>query len=87
MYTMQGDRKIRRQSSMFPLRRQRINLTMSNIGNKIRNSLLKRQEANDKFKARKDSFLLAKEQITKDIEEAGNIWRNTLKQLPKREFN
>jgi len=60
---------------------------MDNIGNNIRRSLQKRQEAIDKFKARRESFLLVKGKITKDIEEAGNIWRDTLKQLPKREFN
>ena len=53
----------------------------------IRKSLLKRQEALDKFKAVKESFLLAKEQITRDIEEARTIWRNTLEQLPKQEFD
>jgi len=60
---------------------------MDNIGNNIRRSLQKRQEAIDKFKVRLESFLQTKEQITKDIEEAGDIWRDTLKQLPKREFN
>lgn len=41
----------------------------------------------DKFKARKNAFLLAKEQITKNIEEARNIWIKTLEQLPKQEFD
>lgn len=72
---------------MFTLWRYRIILTMDNIGNNIRRSLQKRQEAIDKFKVRLESFLQTKEQITKDIEEAGDIWRDTLKQLPKREFN
>ena len=58
-----------------------------NAGNNIRKSLLKRQEAINKFKARKEDFLLAKEQIRKDIEEARDIWENTLELLPKQEFN
>lgn len=60
---------------------------MNNAGNNIRKSLLKRQEALDKFKARKESFLLAKKQIAKDIEEARTIWEKTLEQLPNRPFN
>lgn len=91
---MQRNGKIKRWPAIFPLRRQRLNLTMdnglypmNNTGNKIRKSLLKRQEALNRFKARKEAFFLAKEQITKDIEEARNIWINTLKLLPKQEFN
>jgi len=60
---------------------------MNNAGNNIRNSLQKRQEALTRFKARKDAFLLTKRQITKDIEEARNIWKNTLEKLPRQEFN
>jgi hypothetical protein len=60
---------------------------MENIGDNIRKSLLKRQEALNRFKAKKETFLLAKEQTIKDIEEARNIWKNTLEQLPKQEFN
>jgi len=59
---------------------------MNNAGNNIRKSLLKRQEAMARFKARKENFLLAKEQILKDIEEARTIWNNTLGQLPEQEF-
>lgn len=60
---------------------------MSNTGDNIRKSLLKRQEALERFKARKESFLLFREQTKKDIEEAREIWENTLEQLPKQEFN
>ena len=49
--------------------------------------MLKRQEALERFKARKASFLQTREQTIKDIEEAREIWANTLKQLPKQEFN
>lgn len=59
---------------------------MDNTGNNIRKGLLKRQEALSRFKARKEAFLLAKEQITKDIEEARNIWIKTMERLPKQEF-
>lgn len=52
---------------------------MNNSKNNIRKSLLKRQEALDRFKARKEAFLLTRQQIMKDVEEAKNIWINTLK--------
>ena len=60
---------------------------MNSAANNIINSLLKRQEALYKFKARKEAFLLAKKQIIRDIEEARNIWEKTLEQLPIQEFN
>ena len=59
---------------------------MNNAQNTIRYSLLKREEALLKFNDRKKTFLLAKAQMTKEIEEARIIWKNTLKQLPKQEF-
>ena len=59
---------------------------MKNVETKLKQSLLKRQEALIKFKARKEAFLLAKEQITRDIEEARIIWRQTLEQLPDQPF-
>jgi len=59
---------------------------MNNAKNTIRYSLLKREEAIIKFNERKKTFLLAKEQMTKEIEEARIIWKNTLEQLPKQEF-
>ncbi len=59
---------------------------MTNVGNTIRKSLEKRQAALHAFKARKEAFLLRKEQITKDIEEARTIWKHTLEQLPAQEF-
>jgi hypothetical protein len=60
---------------------------MENIGDNIRKSLLKRQEALNRFKAKKEAFWLTREQAIKDIEEARNICKNTLEQLPKQEFN
>ena len=59
---------------------------IDNAVNNMRKGLLKRQEALNRFKARKEAFLLAKEQITKDIEEARNIWKKTMERLPKQEF-
>ena len=59
---------------------------MVNIRNSIAKSLLKRQEALSSFKARKQAFQLAKEQILKDIEEARTIWQKTLEQLPNLPF-
>lgn len=60
---------------------------MDNACNNIRMSLLKRQNALNKFKASREAFVLKKEQIAKDIEEARNIWEKTLEQLPKQEFD
>jgi len=60
---------------------------MKNLGNNIRSSLLKRQKAITGFKTKKDAFLTLKNDITKDIEKARSIWRDTLEQLPGQEFN
>ena len=60
---------------------------MKNAGDSIKRSILKRQEAIERFQAKRIEFLIAKEQITKDIEEARIIWQNTLKQLPVRTFS
>ena len=60
---------------------------MKNAENNIRKSLLKRQEALNKLRARKEDFLIVKEQIKKDIEEAATIWKSTVEQLPIREFD
>jgi len=60
---------------------------MNEIGNKLKSSLAKRQEALKAFKTRKEAFLLEKQQIIRDIEEAREIWRTTLKQLPNQPFS
>ena len=60
---------------------------MKNAGDSIKRSIQKRQEAIERFQAKRIEFLIAKEQITKDIEEARIIWQNTLKQLPVRTFS
>ena len=60
---------------------------MKNITNSIRNSLLKRQEALNQFMTKKEAFLLAKGEITRDIEEARDIWIKTLELLPHQEFD
>ena len=60
---------------------------MKNVGTNIKRSLLKQQEALERFKSRREDFLIAKELIIKEIEEAGKIWKNTLIQLPKKEFD
>ena len=59
---------------------------MDNAVNNMRKSLLKRQEALARHNARKEEFVKARERITKDIEEARNIWKNTMEHLPKSEF-
>ena len=60
---------------------------MNNVGTKLRQSTLKRQEALNKFKVKKEAFLLSKVQIMKDIEEARTIWKVTLEQLPRQPFD
>jgi len=60
---------------------------MKNVGNNIRRSIIKRQEAIERFQARKREFLITKEQIIKEIEEARETWKNTLEKLPVHEFN
>ncbi len=59
---------------------------MQAAGN-IKKGLLKRQQALNKFKASQQTFLLTKQQITKEIEEARIIWLQTLEQLPNKEFS
>jgi hypothetical protein len=59
---------------------------MDTVGNNIRNSLLKRQEALNKFEARKISFFVEKKKIMEDIETAASNWKLTLEQLPPKEF-
>ena len=53
---------------------------------KIRKSLVKRQEALSRFKERREAYKLSKEMIIRDIEEARAIWISTLEQLPNQEF-
>jgi hypothetical protein len=59
---------------------------MNNIGNTIREGLMKRVEAMAKNNARKEEFVKRRARVIQDIEEARNIWKTTLKQLPKQEF-
>jgi hypothetical protein len=60
---------------------------VTSTGDKFRKSLQKRQEALDRFKTRKESYLRYREQIIRDIEESKEIWAKTLRQMPGREFN
>jgi hypothetical protein len=60
---------------------------MSATGDSVRRSLVKRQEAVRRFRIRREDFLLEKKRITKDIEEAREIWKKTLEQLPDHDFN
>ncbi len=59
---------------------------MEEVGSKILNSLKKRQDAMNRFKAKKEAFLLNREEIRKNIEEARIIWEQTLEKLPEHEF-
>jgi hypothetical protein len=59
---------------------------MKDVGDQIKKSLLKQQEALKRFSARKEAFFLEKERITLEIEEARKLWKSTVEQLPNREF-
>lgn len=52
----------------------------------LKGTLLKRQEALFNYMKRKEEFLLAKENIMKEIEEASKLWKSTLEQMPHREL-
>lgn len=57
------------------------------IGKSLRSSLQKRQEALQGFKARKEAFLKAKEEIKAEIEQAKILWKNTMTQLRDHDFD
>ena len=61
--------------------------TMNNVGDKLRLSMQKRRNALENFKSKEAEFLIAKERILNDIEEARTIWNETLKKLPKQPFS
>jgi len=60
---------------------------MSNPRNIIQRSIQKRQAALLDFTARRKAFLISKEAMLRDIEEAREIWIRTLEQLPTQIFN
>jgi Ribonuclease G/E len=60
---------------------------MNPVPDKIKKSLQKRQEALEKFTAKRAAFLASKEQIKKEIEEAREIWATTLAQMPNLPFS
>lgn len=59
---------------------------MNNVGDNIRESLQKRIDATAKQNARRLEFVKTRERIIADIEEARKIWKDTMAQLPKTEF-
>ena len=60
---------------------------MKDVVSKVKRGIAKRQEAIEKFQAKKKDFLLTKELITKEIDEARKIWKTTLEQMPNRPFS
>jgi uncharacterized protein YqeY len=60
---------------------------MKNVTDHIRKSIVKRQDALDRFQQRKRDFLQAREAITKEIEEARTIWETALKNMPNLPFS
>jgi len=59
---------------------------MKDFNNIMKDSLLKREAALAKFKAKREAFILAKEQITRDIIEAKVLYKKTMEQLPGNGF-
>jgi len=59
----------------------------SNVRICLTASLNKRQNALNRFKARKKAFLIDKAEIIKEIEEAREIWKTTMAQLPDSDFS
>ena len=59
---------------------------MSLIAENYIKSLQKRQEALDKFTARRTAFLISKDLIMKEIEDARKILQTTFELLPKPKF-
>ena len=59
---------------------------MTDIGEKISRAIRKNQEALNRFRTRQEGFLVKKQQITRDIEEARVTWNKTLEQLPEMTF-
>jgi len=59
---------------------------MSRIAENYLKSLQKRQEALDKYKARRTAFLISKDLITKEIEEARKTLKATFELLPNHKF-
>ncbi|MEI7663063.1 MAG: hypothetical protein WCK34_12725 [Bacteroidota bacterium] len=59
---------------------------MTEIGEKIKSAILKNQEALNRFRTKQEGFLVKKQQITRDIEEARETWNKTLEQLPEMTF-
>lgn len=60
---------------------------MKNVGVNIKRSMAKQQEAMVKFQTKKMEFLIAKQQIMKDVEEARQIWMKALEQMPNLPFS
>jgi hypothetical protein len=56
------------------------------VASVYRKGLLKRLEAIKKHHACKEKFVNKRERIIQEIEEARLIWKDTMAQLPKNEF-
>jgi len=90
MLSMQRNRKRQRSFALHSLQWYRVKIKikrMNNTGDTIRRSLLKRQDALNKFKAKNEAFFMAKKQILKEIEEAKTIWERTIEQLPNEKLH
>ena len=59
---------------------------MENAVDNIRRGLLKREKALENYLGGKSAFLLDKEKIINEIEEARTIWKDALERLPEQEF-
>jgi len=60
---------------------------MKNVESNLKKGLQKRAEAIKRFLTAREAFLLSKNLINSDIDDARSIWINTLNQLPIQVFN
>ena len=59
---------------------------IEHAGEQVKKHLQKKQEALNMFIAKREAFMLSRQQIITEIEEARNIWIKSLEKLPKQEF-
>jgi hypothetical protein len=60
---------------------------MKKTGTSLQASLQKRLEAIARFRTRKTAYLESRKVILSDLEEARQMYRKTMEQLPDQDFN
>lgn len=60
---------------------------MEEAGNGIRRGVEKRQDALERFLAKKKAFFISKGKIIRELEESRALWQQALKKLPRQPFD